>query len=137
MDKPAGRKLSWWPLLLAVGAIGVLVYAAIPETVPELSELIGKWRRPGEKYVLDVKSIGDDGRVSAAYFNPNPIKVESASAKRSDKGLLLRVVLRDKGYDGSTYSLRYDPEGGRLVGIYFLAGKGNEMQVSFERDTES
>ena len=122
--------------MVAIAAIGVLGYAALPETAPELSALVGKWRRPQEQYVLEIKSIGEGGRVDAAYFNPKPIKVESASAKRTDDALELNVVLRDEGYPGSRYVLRYDVREDRLVGTY-IRGEGRADEVMFVKESGS
>ena len=125
MDKPAGRKLSWWPLLVAVGAIGMLVYAAIPETVPELSELIGKWRRPGEKYVLEVKSIGDDGRVRVRFAPRNTVTIAE-----------LRRTIRHQGFTPReaklTLSARIEIQGGALVAI--VPGSGVAYAVTADNE---
>lgn len=80
-----------------------------------------------------IKEIGLNGRMDVAYFNPNPIKVSRAEASREDSVTKAFVELRDVGYPGCTYSLAYDPQGDRLVGVYFQAAVRKTFDVAFER----
>lgn len=111
--------------------------AAAEPTSPKPAEmeadLVGRWLRPDGGYVLEIKKILPQGKVEAAYFNPNPIHVESAQITPEGETLTLKVVLRDQGYDGSTYQLVYDPERDVLAGTYFMAGTGESFQIFFVR----
>lgn len=95
--------------------------------------LIGRWVRPDGGYVLELKAIGADGAVQAAYFNPRPINVARAELSRSDGALTVFVELRDINYPGSTYTLRYNPETDRLGGTYFQAVHGQTYRIEFMR----
>ena len=84
----------------------------------EYKNLIGRWVRPDGGYVLHFKAVNDDGSIDAEYLNPNPINVSMAKvSNRSDK-IDIFVELRDIGYPGSFYTLVYEPDRDRLVGVY-------------------
>lgn len=68
-------------------------------------------------YVLELKEIGKDGALKAAYFNPRSINVEQARIRSSEGDISLFIKLRDANYPGSTYTLRYDPKADRLVAM--------------------
>ncbi|MRR59001.1 MAG: hypothetical protein EG824_12430 [Deltaproteobacteria bacterium] len=89
--------------------------------------------RPDGGYVLELKQIGNDGSLQAAYFNPRPINVSRAELRRKDGKITVFVELRDVNYPGSTYSLHYDPKTDRLTGIYFQALQRQLFEVEFER----
>ena len=95
--------------------------------------LAGRWVRPDGGYVLELKEIGKDGTVKAAYFNPRPINVSRAEIRRSESEITLFIELRDVNYPGSTYNLRYDPGTDRLTGTYFQAVHGETYRIEFVR----
>lgn len=95
--------------------------------------LIGRWVRPDGGYVLDLKAIGADGAVQAAYFNPRPINVSRAELRRNEEGVGVFIELRDVNYPGSTYNLRYDTQADRLIGTYFQAVHGETYRIEFIR----
>lgn len=95
--------------------------------------LRGKWVRDDGGYVLEIKSVADNGKLEAAYLNPNPINVAKAEATTVDGQLRVFVELRDVNYPGSTYDLRYDPGRDQLVGEYFQATQQQRFQVGFSR----
>ena len=82
---------------------------------------------------LDIRSAEPDGRLEAAYLNPRPIKVARAEWRREEGRLLVSVELRDVNYPGSTYNLRYVPDGDRLVGDYYQAVQKRTFDVEFVR----
>jgi len=45
---------------------------------PDYKQLIGDYLRSDGTYTLKILSITEDGKIDAAYFNPNPINVGSA-----------------------------------------------------------
>ena len=90
--------------------------------------LLGRWVRPDGGYVLEIKSVKEDGAAEAAYFNPSPIRVARARASEDKGALQLFVELRDAGYPGCTYKLTCRNGERRLVGSYFQAA----MQESYE-----
>lgn len=127
------RRLGW-PLAVAAAALAVLFWAALPAGAPAASVLVGRWRREGEEYRLQVREIRPGGSVQAEYFNPAPIRVGEARTAAEGGRRLLRVELRDVNYPGSTYTLAYDPEGDRLVGEYYQAVQGITIPVVFFRE---
>ena len=98
-----------------------------------LDRLVGKWNRPNEPYILEIKRIGSDGKAEATYSNPNPIHVARAEVAADDAGAKVFVELRDENYPGCTYRLRYEPERDMLYGEYFQAMMGQTHEVVFVR----
>ncbi len=95
--------------------------------------LIGRWVRPDGGYVLELKGIGKDGSLQAAYFNPRPINVYRAELGRKEGTFTVFVELRDINYPGATYDLQYDPAADRLKGTYFQAVQRQMFEVEFVR----
>ena len=91
--------------------------------------LEGRWVRPDGGYVLELRNIRKDGSLSAAYFNPMPIKVYRAEVKKRNGKTVLFVELRDVNYPGSTYNLRLrSDKADRLKGTYFQAVEKKDLQ---------
>lgn len=100
----------------------------------DYSVVAGQWQRTdSSRYMLKVSNVMPDGLVTVEYFNPKPIHVENSSIS-TQKGLIkLFIELRDKMYDGSTYTLYYFEEKDALVGFYFHALSQNTYEVIFLR----
>ena len=106
--------LRWAVLLLVATSLICPSYAAAQSAdgstkaaLSDFKRLEGKWQRPDGGYILELKEIGKDGTVKAAYFNPRPINVARAELKRRDGMLTVLVELRDMNYPGSKYNLQY------------------------------
>jgi len=84
---------------------------------PERSDFEGNWLRADGTYRFEIE-VADSGEATARYFNPSPINVESATFEETNGQPKLTVVLRDRGYPGSTYRLAFVPEHGILAGTY-------------------
>ena len=95
--------------------------------------LVGEWVRPDGGYVLAVSAVAPDGKATASYFNPRPIRVARAEAKLEGALVGLFVELRDANYPGSTYTLGYDTATDQLKGIYYQAAQGAQYEVVFSR----
>lgn len=95
--------------------------------------LEGRWVRPDGGYVLELWDVKKDGSVSAAYYNPRPIKVFSSTWSRKEGKINLFVELRDVNYPGSKYNLQYDPKSDRLKGTYFQAVEKQTFNIEFVR----
>ena len=112
-----------------------------PPTVPpvvatgavDFSKLKGRWERPDGGYVLEVRDIAADGKADVGYFNPSPIKVESARAASEGGTLKVFVTLRDTNYPGCTYTLAYDAQSDQLLGKYFQATMQETYDIAFTR----
>jgi hypothetical protein len=89
--------------------------------------------RPDGGYVVVIRAIGSDGTLDAGYFNPSPLPFARALASRDDKTLRVFLELRAGGYDGSTYTLTYDPVRDVLAGVYFQAVAQQKYEIYFER----
>ena len=95
--------------------------------------LLGEWTRPDGGYVLSVSQVSPDGKATVGYYNPRPIRVSRAEARREGELVGLFVELNDVNYPGSTYTLGYDPASGQLKGIYFQAMERAQYEVVFVR----
>jgi uncharacterized protein (DUF2147 family) len=104
-----------------------------PPAPNDFQRLEGKWVRPDGGYVLELKNIRKDGSMTAAYYNPRPIRVFKAEAKQKDGRIILTVELRDINYPGSIYNLHYDAATDRLKGTYFQAVERQTFNVEFVR----
>ena len=158
---PAGRRrrLWWAPTAALVVAAGLVVVFAASILFPgggggsstdggkpdkamkavagdRAKPLVGRWLRPDGDYELHVESIASDGKVSARYLNPQPIKIAEATAGEKDGKLGLFVKLQDVGYPGSYYDLEYDAARDVLAGSYYQAVQGETYEIEFTRIKE-
>lgn len=109
--------------------------AAAPVVTNPISpaQLVGRWHRPDGGYIIEIRDATADGKLNAAYFNPQPINVSRAEWKRDGAALDVFVELRDANYPGATYKLRYVPQADILVGEYFQPAYQQTYQIQFER----
>jgi hypothetical protein len=99
----------------------------------DLQALVGRWQRTDGGYVLEVRSVADDGSVQAAYFNPKPINVSLAQASVWRGAAALFVEFDDVNYRGSTYELIHVQDRDLLVGTYHQAALNQTFEVVFTR----
>jgi hypothetical protein len=107
--------------------------AAAARAQTEFGALQGKWVRPDGGYVIDIKAIEAGGKLDASYANPRPLPFAVAQASREGANLTLFFELRAGGYNGSTYTLTYDPGKDILRGVYHQAVAGQRFDVYFVR----
>jgi len=101
---------------------------------PELyRRLVGDWVRPDGGYVLSIRSVSSAGAAEVGYFNPRPIRVATATARREGGRVGVFVKFDDVNYPGSTYTLGYDAAADQLKGIYFQAVQQEQYEVVFVR----
>jgi len=140
--KHSGKKLAFLAVLLllftvsgAFHALSMVAAADTPQSAGKNDEqrLLGHWVRPDGGYILELKEIGKDGTLKAAYFNPRPINVAWADWKRKQGVITVFVELRDVNYPGSKYDLQYDLKTDRLKGTYFQAIQRQTFDVEFRR----
>ncbi len=99
----------------------------------EFDKLKGRWVRPDGGYVLELKELLPENRISAAYYNPSPINVGESKIYKENGFTKLFIKMQDQNYPGSTYTLIYDTENDKLCGIYYQATYGQQFQVEFTR----
>ena len=99
----------------------------------DYKRLEGTWRRPDGGYILELKELGKEGILKAAYFNPRPINVFKAEWNRKQDRITVFVELRDVNYPGSKYNLQYDLKTDRLKGTYYQAVQGETYDIEFVR----
>lgn len=144
-------KRSWSILaVVIIGATIGVIYWKINQTTSNKStstpptqvqpktdqnQLVGQWVRTDSEgnYIIEIKSAAVDGKLDAAYFNPNPIKIGRAEWQQKNSSLMIVVELRDVNYPGSTYTLNLLSGGERLAGNYYQAVEGTNFDVEFVR----
>ena len=99
----------------------------------ELEKIIGRWLRPDGGYILEIKSVNAEGRIEAAYFNPNPISVTNAVARIEGDDIKILVELSGQNYPGSRYELTFITAAGLMAGTYYQAALKQTFDVVFER----
>ena len=105
--------------------------AALADSV--FGALPGRWVRPDGGYVINIRRVDPDGKLDASYANPNPLPFSRAEATRDGKAVRLFFELRAGGYNGSTYTLTYDPAHDVLKGVYFQAIAQQKFDIHFTR----
>lgn len=126
---------------LAAVVFGTVPAAAVAQVVPKgpiqsesaFGALPGRWVRPDGGYLITIKSVDASGKLDAAYANPNPLPFAKAEATLDGKATKLFFELRAGGYNGSTYTLTYDPAADVLKGVYFQAVVQQKFDVYFMR----
>jgi hypothetical protein len=99
----------------------------------QFGNLIGRWRRVDGGYIIDIRRIGANGQMDAAYYNPKSIHVSRAETSLKKGAPYIFMELRDVGYPGSTYTLMYRPQQDILAGFYFQAAVKQTFEVVFAR----
>jgi hypothetical protein len=124
-------------LVLALAfALLASVYGAVQAQTTGFEVLQGRWVRPDGGYTISIKSVDANGRLDAAYANPNPLPFAIAEATRDGETIKIFLELRAGGYNGSTYALTYDPISDTLKGVYFQAVAQQKFDVYFARAEE-
>lgn len=124
---------------LSVSLIPLPVQAQVKAEAPAakadaaFAALPGRWVRPDGGYVISIKSVDAGGKLDAAYANPNPLPFSRAEATLEGKTLKLFFEIRAGGYNGSTYTLTYDPAADVLKGVYYQAVVQQKFDVFFTR----
>ena len=130
------RKLHLLPIALAcLAGVALLAYLTgwpMGGGV-DYQTLQGKWLRVDGSYVIEIRSVADDGKMDATYSNPKPINVSKARATRTDDTVKVSVELQDVNYPGSTYTLTYDRDRDVLNGLYYQAALRQQFDVRFVR----
>ena len=106
---------------------------AAPEAKGGFDRLKGRWLRPDGGYVIEIRATDANGKMVAAYFNPQPINVSRAEASQEGAATKVFIELRDVNYPGATYTLTYDPDGDQLKGVYFQPALQQSFDVVFVR----
>jgi hypothetical protein len=123
------KKAALAAMLLAF--LASLAYAG--EQNVSFEALKGRWLRPDGGYVIEIKNVSAGGVMDAAYFNPRPINIDKAVAKKENGAIKVFIKLRDVGYPGSTYDLVYDVKKDLLIGAYYQAAIRQTYDIYFKR----
>jgi hypothetical protein len=99
----------------------------------EFDSLVGLWVRPDGGYMVAIRGVEANGKLDAVYANPQQLPFASAQAENTADGIEVHLELQAGGYNGSTYTLAYDPERDILRGVYFQAVAQQSYEVYFQR----
>lgn len=114
--------------------LAVCTYPAVAaDSASQFDILLGQWVRPDGGYIIAIQGANPDGKLDAAYANPAKLPFAQAAATLNGSTIEVFLELRAGGYNGSTYSLAYDPEKDVLRGIYYQAVAQQEFDVYFDR----
>jgi len=119
-------------VLIAALVLGALAREAGAQG-SDFTQLLGNWVRPDGGYTITIRGVDSGGKLQASYANPNPLPFSRAEVSRDGKTIKLFFELRAGGYNGSTYTLTYDPATDRLAGVYYQAVQRKEYDVVFQR----
>jgi len=95
--------------------------------------LQGRWVRPDGGYVITIRAADAGGKLDASYANPAALPFSKAEAAMEGGALMVFLELRAGGYNGSTYTLTYDPARDVLKGVYYQAVARQVFDVYFVR----
>ena len=98
-----------------------------------LKQLEGRWQRTDGGYIIELSNPTPDGKIAAAYFNPNPINVGRSIWQNNAGKIIVTVELQDVNYPGSLYTLEFHPNENFLVGTYYQAVEKVNYNVEFRR----
>ena len=118
---------------LAIAGLAFLAMRNAEPAEPDFHVLLGPWIRPDGGYVITIKGVDADGNLDAAYANPSPLPFQRANASLDGETISVFLELTAGGYNGSTYTLTYDPKEDLLEGIYYQAVAKQRYDVYFER----
>jgi hypothetical protein len=90
--------------------------------------------RPDGGYILEIREVAADGKMTVGYFNPLAINVFWAEAADDGKDIKVFIELRDVNYPGATYNLVFNPEDDQLRGIYMQPAMRQSFQIFFVRE---
>lgn len=107
--------------------------AQAPAAAADFGILQGRWVRPDGGYTITIRQVGADGKLDAAYANPRLLPFAKAEATRDGGTIRLFFELTAGGYEGSTYTLAYDPARDALEGVYYQAVARQKFDVRFAR----
>lgn len=134
--RPGSRRARRHALCLLAG-LGLAVVAPLAASqgpVPDaFARLPGRWVRPDGGYTVDIRAVDAQGRLDASYANPSPLPFAKAQATLDGNAVTVFLELRAGGYNGSTYTLRYDPARDTLHGVYYQAVAQQKYEVRFVR----
>ena len=119
--------------LLSTAALTMSLIPLPAQADGAFATLPGRWVRPDGGYVINIKSVDASGKLDASYANPNPLPFSRAEATRDGNTIKLFFELRAGGYNGSTYTLTYDPASDTLKGVYFQAVAQQKFDIYFMR----
>lgn len=122
-------------LFVLLLGIGLAVAQDAEELIEDRLAIQGAWVRVDAPYILEF-GYGEDGLLQSVYFNRRFINVARTETAVVDSLFYVQVELKDRDYDGSTYTLVYERNEDALYGTYLHGGTGNLYEVQFIRKPE-
>jgi len=135
-NRDAKKKSSGTPLVILAALVGTVAVVSLLLLIgngPDLQKIQGKWLRTDGGYVIEIRSIDEDGTMDAGYYNPKPINVSVAKVTLENDVTKVFIELRDVNYPGSTYTLEYNPDSDAMQGLYYQAVQKQSFTVTFVR----
>ena len=101
-ESEAVKSLAQSKPVTATSATATGEAASPPAARSGFERLKGRWQRPDGGYVVEVKTVDENGKMDASYFNPRRINVAKAEASQDGAATKVFIELRDANYPGST-----------------------------------
>ncbi|MGK5092450.1 hypothetical protein WDW89_10620 [Deltaproteobacteria bacterium TL4] len=105
-----------------------------PVTYPaaiDKEKLVGRWFRTDGRYVLEIKKVHPEGHLETAYYNPRSIHIAEAKIFQESSREKVFIKFQDVDYQGSSYTLDYEPQRNLLIGTYYHAKLKQKFEVVF------
>ena len=109
----------------------VIYFSFLNNSNQAQQQLEGMWLRSDGTYKIEIEKVQDEGKLVAAYFNPNPINIGRSGWRIQNEELQIYIELQDENYPGSIYQLTYDNESDMLWGTYYQAVSKQTFEVNF------
>ncbi len=97
-------------------------------------KLIGSWLRSDGSYTIEIMGLVEGGKLSAKYFNPNPINIGQAGWRILNNETQIYLELQDTYYPGCIYQLSYNENSEMLTGTYYHAVSKQTYEVDFKKN---
>ena len=120
-------------ILMSIVLISGIWFMFLRTSEESVEVLKGEWLRTDGNYTIEISIVGEDGILTANYFNPAPIHVGRSGWREKDDKLQIFVELQDKNYPGSLYELVYNEKSKKLEGTYYQAVSRQTFTVEFNK----
>lgn len=129
------RTSAFFTTLLAASLLtgGAAADGEAHKDLADFGVLRGQWVRPDGGYQISIRDAQPEGKLDALYANPRALPFARAEATRDGAMIKAYFELRAGGYNGSTYTLTYDPADDLLKGVYYQAVAQQKYNVYFVR----
>jgi len=96
-------------------------------------KLKGYRLRTDGTYTIEIVALEEGRKLSAKYFNPNPINVGKAGWRIFNDETQIYMKLQDTKYPGCIYQLSFNENSEMLTGTYYQPLSKQTYKVDFKK----